>query len=123
MATAGGFGWPVVCDAKGLRRRWETMDEHIHTHSTRVRRADGTEYEARVYGAARADGTWAGWLEFHAVRGGGAILRTGQETSQPSRRALDYWAGGLEPVYIDGAFGRAARNRTPPETSASPPSA
>jgi hypothetical protein len=94
------------------------MAEHIHTHSTRVRRADGTEYEARVYGAARADGTWAGWLEFHVVRGSGAVLRTDQETSQPSRRALDYWAGGLEPVYIDGAFGRAVRNRTPPETSA-----
>jgi hypothetical protein len=96
------------------------MAEHIHTHSTRVRRGDGTEYEARVYGAARADGTWAGWLEFHALRGSSSVLRTGQETSQPSRRALDYWAGGLEPVYIDGAFGRATRDRKSADTSAPP---
>jgi hypothetical protein len=91
------------------------MGEHIHSHSARIRR-DGTEYEARVCGAARADGTWAGWLEFHDVRGSGVVLRTGQETSQPSRRALDYWAGGLEPVYLEGAFGRASRNPRPPDS-------
>jgi hypothetical protein len=83
------------------------MAEHIHTHSARVRGGDGTEYEARVYGDARPDGTWAGWIEFHAVRGHASVLRTGQETSQPSRRALDYWAGGLQPVYLDGALARA----------------
>jgi hypothetical protein len=89
-------------------------DEHIHTHSARVRR-DGIEYEARVYGAARADGTWAGRLEFRPVSGTGAVLRTGQETSQSSRRALDYWAGGLEPIYLDGALARAFRNTPPPD--------
>jgi hypothetical protein len=96
------------------------MAEHIHTHSARIRR-DGIEYEVRVCGAARADGTWAGWLEFHPVRGSGAVLRTGQETSQPGRRALDYWAGGLELVYLEGAFGRAFRNLRPLDTSAPPP--
>ncbi len=88
------------------------MEEHIHTHSARIRR-DGIEYEARVHGAARADGTWAGWLEFHPVRGSGPVLRTGQETSQPNRHALDYWAGGLEPVYLDGALDRAFRHPQP----------
>jgi hypothetical protein len=83
------------------------MADHIHTHSARLRGNDGTEYEARVYGDARPDGTWAGWLEFHAVRGNAPVLRTRQETSQPSRRALDYWAGGLERVYLDGALARA----------------
>jgi hypothetical protein len=34
-------------------------------------------------------------------------LRTGQETTQPSRETLDYWAGGLEPVYLQGAMTRA----------------
>jgi hypothetical protein len=92
------------------------MAEHIHTHSARVRR-EGIEYEARIYGAARPDGTWAGWLEFHAVRGSGAVLRTDQETSQPNRRALEYWAGGLEPVYLDGALGRASRDRQPREVT------
>ena len=39
--------------------------------------------------------------------GSGRPLRTGQETSQPNRWALDYWAGGLEPVYLEGALTRA----------------
>ena len=34
-------------------------------------------------------------------------LRTGQETSQPNRDALAYWASGLEDVYLEGALARA----------------
>jgi hypothetical protein len=83
------------------------MAEHVHTFATSVRGGDGTEYEVTVHGVARADGTWAGWLEFRGVRGAGPVLRTGQETSQPDRRALDYWAGGLEPIYLEGALARA----------------
>ena len=81
--------------------------EHIHTSSTRVRGKDGTQYEARVIGERRDDGTWAGWIEFHALNAAGTVLSTGQETSQPDRKALDYWAGGLEPIYFEGAFKRA----------------
>jgi hypothetical protein len=33
--------------------------------------------------------------------------RTGQETSQPDRKALEYWATGLEAVYLEGALARA----------------
>jgi hypothetical protein len=87
------------------------MADHIHTHSKRLRQPDGAEYEVRIYGAPRRDGTWTGWLEFHDVHGRAPVLRTGQETSQPDRRALDYWAGGLEPVYLDGALARAERDR------------
>ena len=90
-----------------MAKHAETTEEHIHTHSRHVRSADGTEYEARVCGARRGDGTWAGWLEFRPVTGAGATLRTGQETSQPDRGALDYWAGGLEPVFLEGALVRA----------------
>jgi hypothetical protein len=96
------------------------MAEHIHTHSARVRR-EGIDYEVRVYGAARADGTWTGWLEFHPVHGSGVALRTGQETSQPSRRALEYWAGGLEPIYLDGALGRTSPNPQQRDAHARPP--
>ena len=85
----------------------KTMVEHIHTHSSHVRGEDGTEYEARIIGAQRDDGTWAGWIEFHSRGASGTVLCTGQETSQPDRRALDYWAGGLEPVYLEGAMSRA----------------
>jgi hypothetical protein len=34
-------------------------------------------------------------------------LRTEQETSQPNRVAVEYWASGLEPIYLEGAFARA----------------
>lgn len=83
--------------------------EHIHTISAHISSKHGAEYEARVYGAQRDDRTWEGWLEFHPVRGTGPVLRTGQETSQPNRITLDYWAGGLERVYLEGALVRAAK--------------
>ncbi len=81
--------------------------EHIHTISTCVRGPDGTQYEARILGERRDDGTWSGWIEFHAQNDSGRVLTTGQETSQPDRRALDYWSGGLEPIYLEGALERA----------------
>ena len=63
-------------------------------------------YGVRVCGQERPDRTWEGWLEFHPS-GMGSILRTDQETSQPNRTALEYWADGLEPVYLEGALARA----------------
>ena len=83
-----------------------TMAEHIHTISKCVRGENGKEYEAQVFGVRRDDGTWAGFIEFHQV-GGDVVQQTGQETSQPNRKALDYWAGGLEPIYLEGALKRA----------------
>ena len=59
---------------------------------------------AFVHGAARPDGTWIGWIEFV---NGTTRLRTEQETSQPNREALAYWATGLEDVYFEGALNRA----------------
>lgn len=63
-------------------------------------------YAVHVCGEQRADGTWEGWIEFHPS-GLKSILRTDQETSQPNRAALEYWADGLEPVYLEGALARA----------------
>jgi hypothetical protein len=83
--------------------------ELIHQHSTRVRGADGTLYAVRTYAEERADGTWAAWLEFAPVDRSEPTLRTERETSQPSRAAVQYWAGGLEPVYLEGALDRARR--------------
>ena len=83
------------------------MAELIHVCETEVRDAGGVTYRAAVHGEERADGTWAGWIEFRPTGGEAPALRTGQETSQPNRGALRYWASGLEPVYIDGAFARA----------------
>lgn len=67
---------------------------------------EAESYAVHVCGQERVDGTWEGWLEFHPSRMG-SILRTDQETSQPNRTALEYWADGLEPVYLEGALARA----------------
>jgi len=85
------------------------MPELIHEHSVTVTADDGVRYRARVYGEQRREGTWSGFIEFVPADGarGAATLRTGQETSQPDRKAVEYWAGGLEPVYLEGALSRA----------------
>jgi hypothetical protein len=88
------------------------MTQLIHEHSARVRSENGTEYRARIFGEPRSDGTWAGWLEFvPAADSAAPTLKTEQETSQPDRQAVEYWAGGLEPVYLEGALARARPSR------------
>ena len=83
------------------------MSKLVHIHSHPVRSAGGVEYKAHIQGDERKDGTWAGWIEFRPADGRGTALRTGQETSQPDWKALDYWAGGLEPIFLEGALRRA----------------
>jgi hypothetical protein len=83
------------------------MAEPIHRNSTLVRGPADLSYSPRVMGEERADGTWAGWIEFASEVPGAAILATERETTQPSRAALLYWATGLEPIYFEGAFERA----------------
>lgn len=90
------------------------MPELVHEYSYLYRSEGGTAYVMRAWGKAREDGTWEGWLEFIPVdtaentAAHGSALRTGRETSQPNRDAVAYWASGLEPVYFEGAFARAA---------------
>jgi hypothetical protein len=84
------------------------MSELIFEHAVRVQDDDGATYVPRTCGEIRDDGTWQGWIEFHPLELGKRILATGRETSQPNRNALEYWATGLEPVYFEGAFERAA---------------
>ena len=67
---------------------------------------DGTTYVARVYGRARMDGTWEGWLEFVATEPA-LVRRTQQETTQSNQQGVHYWASGLEPLYLEGAFARS----------------
>jgi len=38
---------------------------------------------------------------------GSSPLATPRETTQSNRQALEYWANGLEPIYLEGAFSRA----------------
>jgi hypothetical protein len=81
--------------------------EFIHEYVTGVKDEDGMLYAVRVYAHERTAGDWEAWLEFHPADAGGPIFRTERETSQPNRKAVEYWASGLEPVYLEGAFARA----------------
>jgi len=71
-----------------------------------VRDAHGSRYTASVHGQERDDGSWEGWLEFTGIDGG-LVLRTDRETTQRTVDDLAYWASGLEPAYLEGAFNRA----------------
>ena len=83
------------------------MAELLQEYSTRVDGPDGTTYIVRSYAEERVDGTWTGWLEFYPIDASKPVLRTSQETSQPSRMTVEYWASGLEPSYFEGALARA----------------
>ncbi|HZS36507.1 MAG TPA: hypothetical protein VFF06_06765 [Polyangia bacterium] len=82
------------------------MSELIHEHSSRVFDRLGRAFVARIFAAPDQRGVWSGWIEFHALDGG-PLLRTGTETTQPNRDSVAYWASGLEPIYLEGAFERA----------------
>ena len=83
------------------------MAELLQEYATVVIGSNDTTYIVRSFGEERLDGTWIGWLEFLPNDPTKPTLRTDQETSQPNRTAVEYWATGLEPVYFEGAFERA----------------
>ena len=83
------------------------MAELLQEYASTVTGPDGTIYMVRSYGEERVDGTWIGWLQFDPIDETQPVLLTEQETSQPNRTAVEYWATGLEPVYFEGAFERA----------------
>jgi hypothetical protein len=80
----------------------------IRRHSEQVRDSFGHVYDVLIYGDAGSSGPWEGWIEFVPVDGAVASRRTGRETTQPDRVALEYWATGLQPLYLLGAFERAS---------------
>lgn len=79
----------------------------IRQHSDRVQDTLGNVYEVFVYGEPRLDGTWEGWLEFVPLDPALSSRRTERETTQPDLPALEYWATGLEPLFLAGAFERS----------------
>ena len=68
--------------------------------------SDGVGWVARARGCRRDDGLWEAFLEFERDDAA-VVVRTERETTQPNRADLLYWAAGLTPVYLEGAFGRA----------------
>lgn len=83
------------------------MAQRIHTFSEAVIDSAGKRYRVHADGERNDIGTWYGWLVFEPEDGRGPVLRTDRETTQPEREDLEYWATGLEPIYLDGALGRA----------------
>jgi hypothetical protein len=85
------------------------MAEVLARFSHRVR--DGAmAFQAQACGAPMSDGRWIGWIEFIPLEGG-RLLRSPRETTQPNRTDAKYWAGGLTPVYLEGALQRAQSSR------------
>lgn len=83
------------------------MSEVIQQYTPQFHDENGVAYVVTAYGEPIAGGTWEGWLEFHPIDKTSPVMRTGRETTQPNRSALEYWASGLEPLYFEGAFARA----------------
>lgn len=93
-----------------IRVTWDpasSIPQLIHQHSDRVQDTLGNIFEVFVYGESRLDGTWEGWLEFVPLNPTMSSRRTERETTQPNLSALEYWATGLEPAYLAGAFERS----------------
>jgi hypothetical protein len=80
--------------------------ELIRRHNDQVQDEAGQLYDVLIYGE-RVGGTWEGWIDFVPLSAALPSRRTGRETTQPDRAALEYWATGLEPLYLAGAFERA----------------
>ena len=93
-----------------IRVSWDSassIPRLIRQHSERVQDTLGNLYEVFIYGEPRLDGTWEGWLEFVPLDPVLSSRRTDRETTQPDLAALEYWASGLEPLYLTCAFERA----------------
>lgn len=84
----------------------------LRTFEERVTDPVGRKYRPRVCGWERDDGLWEGWLEF-VPEDGSAVLRSERETTQPNRTGVEYWAGGLTPVYAEGALARTLESVEP----------
>lgn len=93
-----------------IRVTWDPSSSTPHLirqHNDRVQDTLGSLYEVFIYGEPRLDGTWEGWLEFVPLDSTLPSRRTERETTQPDLASLEYWATGLEPLYLAGAFERA----------------
>ena len=82
------------------------MAEVLVEFDAAFRGPDGRRYAPRACTRVTEDGRWEGWLEFSDLDTGD-VIRSGRETTQPSRADTMYWATGLTRVYLEGALARA----------------
>jgi hypothetical protein len=85
------------------------MAEVLRTFEEQFVDRTGGVYTVHVVGAVAADDRWEGWLEFIPADAPDEPVITEAESRQPKRSDLVYWATGLTPVYVQGAFDRARR--------------
>jgi hypothetical protein len=98
-----GSGNSVATTTAGEQTR---MAEVLRSFDDPV--SDGVRsYHVRVVGRYAQDRMWEGWLEFDPLDGKGETLVGPVESRQPEREYLAYWAGGLTPVFVEGALHRA----------------
>jgi hypothetical protein len=81
------------------------MAEFIHECETPVIDENGTPYTATVW-AQPVGNVWEAWIEFRDPFSKDVVC-TDRETTQSSRADIAYWALGLEPAFLEGAFTRA----------------
>ena len=68
---------------------------------------DASRWKPRACGRRGVGHMWEGWIEFVPLGSGSKPVRSGRESTQPSRESLVYWATGLTPEYLRGALERA----------------
>jgi hypothetical protein len=85
------------------------MTEVMMEYDTLVSAPDGSRWVARACGRKGLGkmSNWEGWIEYIPLDPDNLPLRSGRETTQPSREDLVYWATGLTPMYLAGALERA----------------
>jgi hypothetical protein len=107
----GAAGATVGGGPGDLRRRGRTfaacggMARVLLTFQTRLATTEGKEYIVQACGEQRGH-LWEGWVQFVPIDGSPPLV-SGCETTQPNLTDLEYWATGLLPVYLEGAFQRA----------------
>jgi len=104
------YGTSEASKELSIRVSWaltSSTAQLIYQHSHLLEDGVGNSYDVLIYGESRLDGTWEGWIEFVPLSPALSSRKTERETTQPDSAALEYWATGLEPQYLVGAFERA----------------
>jgi hypothetical protein len=86
------------------------MIELVHKYQSLVADTAGRLYVACAFAAPQPDGLWQGWFAFFPVQVG-EVLTTDRETTQSKLTDIEYWASGIEAIYLEGALSRALQNR------------
>lgn len=81
---------------------------------------DASVWSARACAHPTA-ANWEGWIEFVPLTAGHVPVRTPTETTQVDREAMERWALGLSPTYLEGALARARERPAVAATETAPP--